>query len=68
MMEKESLVITKLVVGTFETQLGKKLLLHLNDTLVRRPMYKKGMTLDEVAFRQGQADVIAQLNKEMSNG
>ncbi len=59
--------IHKLVVGTFETLLGKKLLVHLKETVVERPMYKKGLSLDEVAFREGQADVIRQIIKEIGN-
>ncbi len=66
-MAKTPEEIHKLVVGTFETPLGKKLLSHLKDTLVDRPMYKKGLSLDEVAFREGQADVIRQIIKEIGN-
>lgn len=62
------LEIRKLIVGTFETELGTKLLAHLKKTIVDRPMYKSGMTLDEVAFRQGQADVINQIIKEIKHG
>ena len=57
--------IHKLIVGTFTTDLGKRLLEHLEKTIVDRPTYIKGMTLDEVAFREGQKDVILQLIKEL---
>ncbi len=59
--------VHKLVVGTFETPLGKKCLTHFKETLVNRPMYKKGLSLDEVAFREGQADVVRQIIKEIEN-
>ena len=57
--------IHKLIVGTFETELGQRLLQHLKTTIVDRPIYKKGMTLDEVAFREGQRDIVIQLSKEI---
>ena len=63
-MSKE-IEVHKLIVGTFETDLGKKLLTHLEATIIDRPTYIQGMTLDEVAFREGQKDVILQLLKEM---
>ena len=59
--------IHKLIVGTFETELGGRLLSHLKQTIVDRPSYIKGMALDEVAFREGQKDIINQLLKEMQN-
>ena len=59
------LEITKLIAGTFETTIGQKLLTHLKQTIVDRPTYIKGMTLDEVAFREGQKDIINQLLKEI---
>ncbi len=58
---------SKIIVGTFETELGKKCLELLKDTLHDRPMYKAGMSLDEVAFRQGQSDVVTQILKEFKN-
>lgn len=64
-MSKTETEIRTLIVGTFETELGKRLLEHLTDAIINRPTYKPGMTLDEVAFREGQKDVINQLIKEM---
>ena len=63
--------IHKLAVGTFGTELGKRYLSHLEDVFVNVSMYKKGMTLEEVAYRQGQADLIKQLKiamKDKPNG
>jgi hypothetical protein len=57
--------IHKLVVGTFGTPIGEKLLDHLIKTLLDRPTFKIGMTLEETAFREGQKDVIRQILKEM---
>jgi len=59
--------ITSLIKTVFETDKGEKLLKHLQ-LLVDRPMYKKGLTLDEVAFREGQADFVRQIMKEVSYG
>lgn len=60
--------IHKLIVGTFETELGKKLLDYLEEKYVNRDIYKPGLTLDTTAFRQGQADIIKQIIKEARNG
>lgn len=60
--------ISKIFKGTFETELGQKCLKHLENTFVHRDMYKKGMTLDEVAFRQGEASIVQKLLKEFNNG
>jgi len=59
--------IHKLIVGTFETELGQRLLEHLKETLVDRPMYKQGLTLDQVAFREGQANLVRQILKEFEH-
>ena len=66
-MPKTRTEINKLIVGTFETELGKRLLEHLESVFVDRNMYEKGMTLDEVAFRQGEASSIKKLRKELGN-
>ena len=47
--------------------LGEKLLAHFTETIIDRPTYRKGMTLDECAFREGQKDIINQIRKEMKN-
>ena len=59
--------VNKLMVGTFNTELGERLLHHLADIFIDRPMYKQGMTLEEVAFRQGEASVIEKIIKEVQN-
>jgi len=53
--------------GTFETELGKKTLTHLKETFVDRDMYIPGMTLDQVAFRQGEASIVKKILKEVNN-
>ncbi len=64
-MPKTQEEIHKLIVGTFETDLGRKLLEHLETVITKRPTYKKGMTLDEVAYVEGQKSIIEQFKKEM---
>ena len=63
--QKTNEEINKLMVGTFNTELGEKLLHHLADVFIDRPMYKPGMTLDEVAFRQGEASIVEKIIKEV---
>jgi hypothetical protein len=60
--------INALIAGTFNTELGQRCLEHLKDTFVDRPMYKPGMTLDQVAFREGEASTIRKILKEIRNG
>ena len=60
--------ISALLKGTFGTELGQKCLTHLESTFIDRDIYKQGMTLDEVAFRQGEASVIKKILKEVRNG
>ena len=55
-----------IVVGTFETAIGKKLLDHLVQVFIDRPIYQRGQTLEETAYRQGQADLVKQLLKEIN--
>lgn len=57
--------IHKLVIGTFKHPLGEKLMDYLKAAILDRPSYIIGMSLDEVAFREGQKDVILQLLKEL---
>ena len=61
------LEITSLINTVFGTPHGKKLLDHLNKTITDRPTYKKGMTLDECAFNEGQKNIIKQISKEVGN-
>ena len=57
--------IRKLIVGTFETQIGQRCIEHLKKTYIDRDMYVTGATLDMVAFRQGQANIVKQILKEL---
>ena len=59
--KKQAKTIHKLFVGTFETELGQKCLEHLVKTFIDRPIYKQGLSLEETAYRQGQADLIKQM-------
>jgi hypothetical protein len=67
-MPKTHEEIHKLFVGTFETELGKRTIAHLTEKFVDRNMYESGMTLDQVAFRQGEASTIKKIIKELNNG
>lgn len=60
--------IDKLIKGTFGTELGKKLVKHLKIKFVDRPVYIPGLSSDEVAFREGQRNVIMQIMKEIDYG
>ena len=57
-----------IVVGTFETELGKKCLAHMEKVYLNRPIYVKGATFEETAFREGQADVIRNIIREINRG
>ena len=59
--------VTILFKGTFGTELGQKCIKHLESTFVNRDIYKVGMTLEEAAFRQGEASVIKKILKEINN-
>ena len=61
--EKQYTIINKLLVGTFGAGIGVKCLKHLKKTFVDRSIYEVGMTPDQVAYRQGQCDVIRQIIK-----
>jgi len=63
--KKQHIVISKLMKGTFDTELGRKLLDHLEKTFVDRPIYRTNQTHEETAYRQGQADVIKQIRREL---
>ena len=64
-MKKQHIVTSKLIKGTFDTELGKKLLVHLEKVFVDRAIYISGLSIEETAYRQGQADVIKQLRREI---
>ena len=67
MAKKTQEEVSKLIQGTFNTVLGKKCIEHLEDVFVNRNIYEPGMTIDTVAFRQGEASVIKKIIKELNN-
>lgn len=68
-LQKKAQEITILFKGTFGTELGQKCIKQLENTFVNRDIYRVGMTLEEAAFRQGEASVIKKILKEInSNG
>jgi hypothetical protein len=67
MSKKTQEEISKLIQGTFNTVLGKRCLEHLEEVFVDRNIYEPGMSLDTVAFRQGEASIIKKIIKELSN-
>lgn len=64
-MTNEQLELHKIFVGTFETELGQKCLSHLKDVFIDRDIYQPGMTLDQTAFRQGEASAIKKILSEI---
>jgi hypothetical protein len=67
-MKKTAEEIDLLIRGTFNTEIGEKCLDHLESVFVDREMYVPGMTFDQVALRQGEANVIKKIIKEVRNG
>ena len=66
--EKQWKVNHSLLVGTFETELGRKYLDLLDKTFVDRSIYVSGLSIEQTAYRQGQADLVKQIQKELNNG
>jgi len=64
--DEKRIVIHKLFIGTFETEIGKRCLEHLEATYVDRSMYLPGSTLEATAYRQGMADLIKSIKKEVT--
>jgi len=60
--------IHKLIVGTFETEIGKRCLEHLKATFVDREIYKVGQSFEETTLRQGEANVINKIIREVQHG
>ena len=61
-----ALEIHKMFVGTFNTDIGAKCLERLKDVYIDRPVYVTGMTLDQTAYRQGQADIVKSIMREVN--
>jgi len=60
--------IEKLIKGTFETELGRKCLTHLESVFVDRPIARDGDDLLSIGIRQGEANVIKKIIKEVNRG
>lgn len=65
--QKTAEEITILFKGAFGTELGQKAIEHLAEVFIDRDMYLPGMTLDQVAFRQGEASAIKKIIKEINS-
>ena len=63
--ERKRKELDKIIVGTFETELGQKCLEILERAFINRPMYVQGLSPDQVAYRQGQCDVIRHMIKSL---
>lgn len=57
----ETYRIASLVAAVFNTPQGQELLAWLKKRIVDPPSYREGDSFDRVAFREGQKDVIRQL-------
>jgi hypothetical protein len=67
--QEEAQNITVLFKGTFGTELGAKCLKHLEKVFVNREIARPGMSELEIGIRQGEANVIKKIIKEVnSNG
>jgi len=66
--QRKAKEIHKITIGTFETELGKKCLANLERAYVNRPMYIPNQSAEVTAYRQGQADVIRQIIREINDG
>lgn len=64
-LQTKSEAVHKLTIGTFETEIGAKFLKHLKDTYMDTTIYKRGSSLEDVAYRQGQSDLIKQILTEI---
>ncbi len=59
----KKLAFDKIFLNCVRTDEGERMLTALRERLVTRPMYVKGSTLEETAYRQGMADVVAMIDK-----
>lgn len=65
--EEESKEIHSLCVAIYSTDAGQKYLERMKKAFVDRPIYIAGLTSEEVAYREGQRNVIMQIMKELNN-
>ena len=66
--KRKATEIKKIMVGTFETELGKRCLEHLEGVFVDRDIAQVGMSELEIGIRQGEANVIKKIIREVRNG
>jgi len=57
--------IDKVFLNCYNTPEGKRMIELLHERHVDVPIYAKGMTLDEVAYRQGQCDSVLSIEKSV---
>lgn len=63
--EEISQEITSTFKVVFGTEHGSKCLKRLKEVFIDRPIYTKGQTLEDTSYRQGQADLIRQILREV---
>lgn len=64
--EMKALEIEKIFKGTFETELGRKCLAHLESVFVDRAIARPGDDLLAIGIRQGEANVIKKILQEVN--
>jgi len=64
-LKRKAKEIHTIYTGTFGTELGQKCLDHLTKTFIDRPIYIQGNSIEQTAYRQGQADLVKQILKEI---
>lgn len=62
---KKAKEIESIYKGCFSTELGIRCLANLKSAFIDRPIYKPGATLEETAYRQGQADLVKQIIEQV---
>ena len=62
---KSSVEIEKVFKGTFDTDLGRKCLQHLEEVFVDRAVARTGDDLLQIGIRQGEANAIKQIIKNV---
>jgi hypothetical protein len=64
-MEQQKKTIDSIIVGTFQTPLGKKCLEHFEEVFVNRDVYLPGMSFEETTHRAGEARVIRKIRNTL---
>lgn len=65
-MDNNQKEINVLFKSVFANEQGEKMLKYLNEVFVDRDIYKNGLTLDQVAFRQGEASIVKKIEQEIN--